>query len=815
MNAPSPPSPSQRQEHRQWQDVDPVYARNSLVIAARHLSLRGLDNAAHWALDLANSMPPTASTSAQSWFYDQASRGGSSRGQPTAAATPARRTPSSSSSSSSSYPMQSTPFLGVVPPPSSSSSLVGTANSSPQRPSQQAHAGSTLGLVDAGTPSQSNQYHPDLSTSGRFPAPFRHPPSPLANLSASADDDGRQDKTFERGESSRGEDETREGQEREEDERMGEPSSSASSPRSAHVRFASEGVAGTSFPPVEEGGEEMQDGMGGYGGLDEDSVAYDLALTSFRTGQLDRAVSTLNRSKERLQSRMRGHSRRKESARSTFLRCYAAMLIVERDAESEAGSQTSARLAALLKDLIYLPDPTPTNQVDTSLLLLLRSILLRKLKRRIEALDCVIRSLLLLPYNWTAWLELHALVEPGEVEEIAQLLPKSFMTGFWREYTERQGLSGRGRGPTGLGADRVEVLMGIFPESAYLWTALGSTRYVQQEFTSAIEAFEYALELDPYRAEGLADYSNALFLLERSEELSELAHRVSKWGSSHPEVGNHFYYQSDHVRAISSFKRATLLDPGCVAAYILLGHAFIEVKNAGAASDMYRRAISVNPRDYRPWHGLGKVYELLEGWSFAVHYYLKAAAIAPYTGIVWQSLAAVYGRMGRRSDAVGAHARHLSCVHEGDAEAQLDCIAAILNLLSGDEADEEAATHWHRRAVALLLAAADGDEGNDSVATGRWAESFVRAAKAVAGLPQAFSPPSRDALLVSADPPPTDRLENTALAHEYLKRVVAAPPASNETMDSAGDEEEKRSGERWRHEAEELIKWLNAVVGGG
>ena len=59
----------------------------------------------------------------------------------------------------------------------------------------------------------------------------------------------------------------------------------------------------------------------------------------------------------------------------------------------------------------------------------------------------------------------------------------------------------------------------------------------RSDFTGAIEAFEYALELDPYRADGLADYSNALFLLERSEELSELAHRVPKWGSSHPEVG--------------------------------------------------------------------------------------------------------------------------------------------------------------------------------------------------------------------------------------------------------------------------------------
>lgn len=436
--------------------------------------------------------------------------------------------------------MQSTPFLGVVAPPSSASSL---AASSPQRPPP--HANATL---DA-TPSHSHQYHADLSTSGRFPAPFRHPPSPLANLSASADADASASVQPADDSVANGEDDERmSGRGGEDDERMGDPSSSASSPRSAHVRFASEGVGGSG------GGDELDNIEEAY---DDESIAYDLALTSFRTAQLDRCVSTLERSKQR-----RRTLRRPPSPRATFLRIYASMLIVERDADSGSGS-THSSLSPLLKDLVHIPpDLSP---IDSSFLLFLRGILLRKLKRRIEALDCVIRSLLLFPYNWTACLEVHALVEPGEVEEVAALLPKSFMVGCWREYTGRQMMAGRGQGAGQEGEGSggwCEVLMGMFPESAMLWSALGSTRYVQQgelrssrrsqcvapmltvfpprlatDFTGAIEAFEYALELDPYRADGLADYSNALFLLERSEELSELAHRVSKWGSSHPEVG--------------------------------------------------------------------------------------------------------------------------------------------------------------------------------------------------------------------------------------------------------------------------------------
>lgn len=299
------------------------------------------------------------------------------------------------------------------------------------------------------------------------------------------------------------------------------------------------------------------------------------------------------------------------------------------------------------------------------------------------------------------------------------------------------------------------------------------------------------MSLDPFRAEGLADYSNALFLLERNDILASLAHDVSRWGFTHPEaccaIGNHFYFQGDHVRAIEAFKRAVKLDPGCVAAWTLLGHAFLEVKNAGAASEMYRRAIEMNPHDNRPWHGLGKVYELLEAWSFSLHYYLKAATIAPYTATVWDSLASVYIKLGPRRyrDAISAYQRQLSCVSGNDVGMQLSRIKAILALLEelydeGGEGEqrqvEEDMAAWHRRAVAVLIADAaqnapemgedeeddeDGVENEDgdvsrnyarrhskvaAVASSdmeEWAVSFLEAAKSVAGIPYSVELPGQ------------------------------------------------------------------------
>lgn len=357
------------------------------------------------------------------------------------------------------------------------------------------------------------------------------------------------------------------------------------------------------------------------------------------------------------------------------------------------------------------------------------------------------------------------------------------------------------------------------------------------EFDLSIEAFQQAFHLDPYRLEGLADYSNALFLLDKGDQLAHLAHTTSQWGAETAEVccvvGNHFYYQSDHTRAIEAFKRAIRLDPTCIAAWILLGHTFLEIKNSGAAGEMYRRAIDLNPRDYRPWHGLGKVYELLDSHTFATHYYLKAAGIAPFTGSIWQSLAMTYGKLDRHREAVSAYRRYLSCEQDVDAqlatmkdillhlqalrdsrlgseheEEHLDAGPAALAALApgrasrGAAEDEADILGWHQHAVRLLFheyqrsshpdgdgleeeglsalgAQGQADVGNLDVQ--RWGESILLTAKVEAGLDPSFDPPTQAPPDESdASCPPREvrvqahPTENIALSLRYLEWLLSA-----------------------------------------
>ena len=48
---------------------------------------------------------------------------------------------------------------------------------------------------------------------------------------------------------------------------------------------------------------------------------------------------------------------------------------------------------------------------------------------------------------------------------------------------------------------------------------------------------------------------------------------------------------------------------------------YVELKNTPAAVEAYRRAVDLNPRDYRAWYGLGQTYEILQMFFYALHYY--------------------------------------------------------------------------------------------------------------------------------------------------------------------------------------------------
>lgn len=70
---------------------------------------------------------------------------------------------------------------------------------------------------------------------------------------------------------------------------------------------------------------------------------------------------------------------------------------------------------------------------------------------------------------------------------------------------------------------------------------------------------------------------------------------------------------------------------GTRSAWTLIGHEFVELKNTSAAIQAYRKAVDINPSDFRAWYGLGQTYEMLMRPHFALYYYKQAAKIRSVT----------------------------------------------------------------------------------------------------------------------------------------------------------------------------------------
>ena len=89
------------------------------------------------------------------------------------------------------------------------------------------------------------------------------------------------------------------------------------------------------------------------------------------------------------------------------------------------------------------------------------------------------------------------------------------------------------------------------------------------------------------------------------------------------------------------FRKALKVNRNYLAAWTLLGHEYLELKNTHAAVEAYRRAVGIplsyiptysdlNRSDYRAWYGLGQVYEMLEMHYYALYYYEHALVYKYY-----------------------------------------------------------------------------------------------------------------------------------------------------------------------------------------
>ena len=281
------------------------------------------------------------------------------------------------------------------------------------------------------------------------------------------------------------------------------------------------------------------------------------------------------------------------------------------------------------------------------------------------------------------------------IREVQPALPDHFMTRFFQAHV----LVDLQHADEGLGVSL--SLESDFPESPAVIVTQAVAYSYKRNYDLSHEKFQKLLAINPHTVESMDVYSNILYVKEDHVELTLLARRLADEDPYRSEtccvIGNFYSFRGAHERAIVYFQRALKLNPNCLAAWTLMGHEMIELKNPPAAIEAYRRAVSLNPSDFRAWYGLGQTYELVNMPYYALHNFAVACRLRPEDSRMWNAMGHCYSSpaVGKLESAIRCYRRALP--HDKE-RVSLRQLAHHHSLLAQSEKDaghyQEAAKYY-------------------------------------------------------------------------------------------------------------------------
>ena len=359
------------------------------------------------------------------------------------------------------------------------------------------------------------------------------------------------------------------------------------------------------------------------------------------------------------------------SRKALFLALYARYLVGEKrkneDSETILGpadgpvtaNKEVSSILAILEEYFNVRGGLQNLANSDGWLDYLYGLMLTKTKSEALAKQWLLRSVNLNAFNWSAWLELGALI--GSVDELRQLnehLPQNIMKFFLYIHCSQELYL-----QTPDVFNSLSQMLAIYPSSAFLLQLQATLLYHTRDTEAAMQVFDHLLRAHPHRLDGMEIYSNLLYVLPNRPKLATLAAIASDTDKFRPEtnciLGNYYSLISEHEKAVLHFRRALTLDRNFQAAWTLMGHEYIELKNTQAAIESYRRAVDINRKDYRAWYGLGQGYEVLECYSYSLFYHQRAAALCPNDPKMWAAVGTAFAKCGKVSNAIQAYKRAL------------------------------------------------------------------------------------------------------------------------------------------------------------
>ncbi|XP_013103699.2 cell division cycle protein 23 homolog [Stomoxys calcitrans] len=347
-----------------------------------------------------------------------------------------------------------------------------------------------------------------------------------------------------------------------------------------------------------------------------------------------------------------------ESSVPRFLHYYATYMGLEKRRLDSTTDQSNLNDSGHVKDLAELLATLRSAYSHGRLDgygMYLYGVILKALNLNQAAQQVLVQSIRLAPMLWGSYVELAPLITEKEK------LQTMHFGGHWmRHFFVAHTYIEMYLNDEGLKAYE-ELQAAGFRKCVYVTSQMALAYHNKRDVDKAIEIFQDLQEADPYRLDNMDTYSNLLFVKELKTEMAQLAHKAVGINKYRPEtccvIGNYYSIRCDHQMAIMYFQRALKLNPKYLAAWTLMGHEFMELKNTNAAIQSYRKAVEVNKRDYRAWYGLGQAYEILKMHYYSLYYFKIAHQLRPYDSRMLVALGETYEKLEKCQNAIKCYSK--------------------------------------------------------------------------------------------------------------------------------------------------------------
>ncbi|MGY5861598.1 MAG: tetratricopeptide repeat protein [Candidatus Thorarchaeota archaeon] len=195
-----------------------------------------------------------------------------------------------------------------------------------------------------------------------------------------------------------------------------------------------------------------------------------------------------------------------------------------------------------------------------------------------------------------------------------------------------------------------KTLVGLNPKEWRIWMRMGDIALEEGQFSSAIDHYDEALQLDPNLVPALVHRGIALSMMEKWKEAIKSVQSATKLAPDDIEswkiLGDVNLRAGKHNSAVKALKKAAQIDPHDASIENTLGMVFYKSGNLREAIAHFKRATIRKKNHFSAWRNLGFMYMELEKWEEASAAWNQVTALSKRDPDIFDAQAVTYARLG-------------------------------------------------------------------------------------------------------------------------------------------------------------------------